>query len=563
MSAAEKTALPALLMLMALAAPPALAQVAPVIPGPADITRIRPEAPLTTPPSSVPIEAAPTPAPAEAAPPGAEEVPITIRHLEVQGMTRFTPAEMEPYYREYLDRPATLDALWKISAAITRHYRDRGYFLSRAYVPAQEIEDGRVTIRVVEGFIGTVAVPERYRDNRVMVELTRQLTAERPLSYQRLESILLRLNDLPGLGFRSVLDAWPEGGEGASQLTLEPVRRAPTGQLLVNNHGSRFVGPYQGVASYRHSLIDNHDTEVVLSTASNPRELKFGFVRHTVTLAPAFQLEMGGSHILSSPGASLTANDIDSQATELDVRLLYHLLRQRDYNLTLFAGLDGRNTNTDMLGNTAPLTRERIRALRIGVEFDAADPFGGYHLGEFRISRGLDALGASQENELYLSRMEASPTFSKAEINLTRIQALSPEWALLTGFAGQAGSGALYSAEEFGYGGQRFGRAYDPSEITGDHGVAVSIETRYMGLEPWHDIAITPFVFYDLGKTWNRDTGVKDDAAASAGFGVDINGPHNVSASFNVAWPLTRNIGEPLYGDADDPRLSFQLGWRF
>jgi POTRA domain, ShlB-type len=39
----------------------------------------------------------------------------------------------------------------KVAVRVTGLYRDRGYFLARAYLPAQEIEGGIVRIAVLEG----------------------------------------------------------------------------------------------------------------------------------------------------------------------------------------------------------------------------------------------------------------------------------------------------------------------------------------------------------------------------------------------------------------------------
>ena len=80
------------------------------------------------------------------------------------------------------------------------------------------------------------------------------------------------------------------------------------------------------------------------------------------------------------------------------------------------------------------------------------------------------------------------------------LQGVTPNWSLFAAASGQVASGPLYSSEQFGYGGQAFGRAYDASEITGDHAVAASLGMRYSGIDPMHGVRLMPYGFYDMGR---------------------------------------------------------------
>ena len=62
---------------------------------------------------------------------------------------------------------------------------------------------------------------------------------------------------------------------------------------------------------------------------------------------------------------------------------------------------------------------------------------------------------------------------------------ISKDWDISLFVAGQHADGGLVSAEEFGAGGARYGRAYDYSEISGDDGAAAAIELRHT----WANIA--------------------------------------------------------------------------
>jgi hemolysin activation/secretion protein len=179
------------------------------------------------------------------------------------------------------------------------------------------------------------------------------------------------------------------------------------------------------------------------------------------------------------------------------------------------------------------------------------------------LSHGLPIFGASRQGALNLSRAQAAPDFHKAELSLTRQQALGTEWALVTSAAGQLASGALYSSEEFGYGGPAFGRAYDASEITGDHGIAGALEVRYLGLDIADAVRVVPYAFYDIGTIWNVDPGQEKQASgSSAGLGVRLDLSWGLSGNIGLAQPLTRAASAPLYGHGHVPRLLLEIHWR-
>jgi hemolysin activation/secretion protein len=132
---------------------------------------------------------------------------------------------------------------------------------------------------------------------------------------------------------------------------------------------------------------------------------------------------------------------------------------------------------------------------------------------------------------------------------------------MLASASGQWASGVLYSSEQFGYGGQAFGRAYDASEITGDRGVAGGLELRYDGLRDLQSVTPQPYVFYDVGSVWNKGAGQPIlQSGASAGLGLRFTTAWQQSGNIGMAWPLTRPVSVPIYGSTPyGPRLSVQF----
>lgn len=543
-----------------LLAAPAGAQ---VLPGPADASRI---APLETPalPARPAQPSLSTPAPeAIPAPPAAKSVHLRLHRIKLEGLTAFPESAFSELIAPYLDHDITLDTLWMLAAKISARYQDAGYFLSRAYVPAQEIGDGVATIDIVEGYIAQVEITDpQVAQHAIVQELVERIKAQRPLSAYDLESAMLQLNALPGLAFRAFVEPMAGAKPGVTKLTLRPAAEGGAGLLSFDNSGSRFLGPYQATATYQRSIIPLQLTTISLLTTTQTEELRYAALRHQIPLAADWSLDLSGNYVTSSPGATLRANHIRSDSGELGIGINWQPLRQRQENLILTLELSGKNTNGNLLYDT-PLTRDRIRAVRGRISGDFADEWRGYNSGSLTISHGLSIFDGSHAGDEYLSRIEAKPDFTAALLSLTRQQGLGTSWLAVGQFSGQLASDPLYSAEEFGYGGQAFGRAYDPSDITGDNGVAASLELRYQGLDIAPQFSVVPYTFYDIGKVWNLDTGGRDDSGSSAGFGVRLAHDSGFSGNLGLAWPLTRAISTPIYGNGRNPRLLLQASYGF
>ena len=102
--------------------------------------------------------------------------------------------------------------------------------------------------------------------------------------------------------------------------------------------------------------------------------------------------------------------------------------------------------------------------------------------------------------------------------------------------------------------------------ITGDRALAFRIEPAYLGRPTGWLQGYQLYGFYDGGKVWYRDDPATGDrpgeSLASAGFGTRALLGANVSATLEIAWPLTRPIAS--YGDdGDDPRILGSMVIRF
>lgn len=530
--------------------------------GPADVGRIQPR-PDKTVPNQVP-QAFSVPK-TEDSSTLSDEIRATrfvLTKVEVKGSSIFKPTELESLYQDLIGQEISLDQVWAIAERITQKYRNEGYFLSRAYVPAQEIENGIVEIRVVEGSINQIEFDNPIQEKSVVKKLTQKLKSKKPVKINDLEEFMLRLNDLPSLSFLGSLAPVKNAEEGTVKLVVTSSEKKPQISASVDNYGSRFLGPYQGFINFQDSFAPLHQTSLVVGASLPIDEMKYIAVDHKITVLPEWNINLSASHVRAEPGSSLDINDIKSRSTSLGIGATFQPIRQRLENLSFTAAFDGRNTNGDIL-DINPLTRDHIRALRLSAAYDTDDTWGGYNYLNFGVNKGLEILDSSKAGDIDLSRAEGEPDFTSTHLSYVRQQPVQDNFLLVGQVSGQYASDPLLSSEEFGFGGSSLGRAYDSSELLGDHGAAAMIEARYLGIEQWNNTNIVPYIFYDIGKVWNEDTGSDEESAASAGFGFRFAHSKGFSGNVGVAFPLTQDAEKPLYGDGDDPRFTLQASHAF
>ncbi|MGB4191197.1 MAG: ShlB/FhaC/HecB family hemolysin secretion/activation protein [Rickettsiales bacterium] len=497
-------------------------------------------------------------------PEAVKNIKFILKEVKIEGMTVFTTDAIKDIYIKDLNQEVSLAIAWEIANKITTRYRNEGYFLSRAYIPEQKIKDGTIKINIIEGYIAEIELPEDMQNNKVIKTYADKLLKTRPATIDKVEEFVLKVNDLPGYSCRSVLspiDKENFEGEGI-KLTLVKTDKKSRGMISYDNNSSRYLGINEVSSSYSTSLLPMHQTTISGMSSLPTDKSNYGGIDHLVVLAPDLTLGLSASTTKTYPGYTLDTYDIDSSANSMGMSLNYQWIRQRQENLSTKFMLNSINVTSNILGTA--LTRDHVRVLRSGFIYNKDDKWQGQNQVDFTLSRGIAGLGSSQTNDLYLSRISAKPNFTKAELSLSRTQEIYNEWSAFIATSGQYTSNSLYSSEQFGYGGQNFGRAYDPSEITGDKGIKAVLELRYSGLDFSKELKVQPFSFYDIGSVTDNHVSNSTYSAASAGLGIRFATIWNQNCSIGVAWPLTKDISTPIYGtNHRSPRFMMQFSQSF
>lgn len=513
----------------------------------------------------------------QGAPKGAENIRFTLKNVVIESATKvYSDAQLKSIYGNSINQTITLAEAYGIANALTAKYRNDGYILTQVDVPPQTIEGGTLRLRVIEGTLDQVRVESATEEgaaiNLIKSYAEKIKTNGGPINAAQLERYLLLINDLPGVSARSIL-APSQTVVGAADLTIIVSRDPYDLTANIDNYGSRYLGQWEGVvAGSLNSQLFNYNERISAQAAYAPGsngidhpELGYFSGSYWAPLGSyGTNVEASYSFTDTEPGYDLEQFDVTGRSHYAAVKLSHPFIRSREMNLIGRVLFDMRNVKTENILD--PDRTDQIRALRAGARFEFIDTIFGAGLNtiDLEIAKGVHVFGASGKNDANKTRPLGDPQFIKVELEAERVQRITNSINLSVAVKGQLANDALLASEEFSLGGASgYGRAYDPSEITGDDGIAAKTELQWsnpVSLSWINQYQV--FGFYDVGKVWNDDATTSSDveslASTGAGFRFDL--PKAIELETFVAVPLTRDV--QTENDVD-PRFYFSISKDF
>ncbi len=479
---------------------------------------------------------------------------FVLRAVAISGVSALRREALAASYRAYLGKMVSQADLAAIAQAISDCYRAAGFHLSRAIIPPQDIDGGRVRIQVIEGSIAEVELRGDGAEQFGVGRWFNPVLAEHPSRLATLERQLLLVNNLPGV---RILDSSLEeihGPTGRFRIVVQVKTWHIYTYAGLDNLGSATVGPWQAYATAAYnSLLRPGDTLAVnLSTIANdPRQLGFGRISYDTPVG-VDGVRLGGSALYSEvrPGDERRLFNDVTKTESYEIHGSVVPVQSQRQTLTLTAAVGFSNVSEyNVFGK---LYDDHIRTFSLTSDYRLQDAFGGTNYATLTWRQGLDMLGASHFGDDYVSRDGARADFSVLNFYYTRYQVLTGPWSAKLSMASQTASGPLFTSQQFYLGGAAFGRGYGAAEISGDNGVAGSFELRFDQRPNWRYLSgIQLYAFTDSGLVWNDGYHPWDGLSlTSAGGGVRFFLWDDLQADIGVAFPLSYRAPDNTRRDA-------------
>jgi len=540
----------------------ALAQTAPdagqVLRETAPTPSLAPSADVPPPATGVqPVEPAPGAAPTSAQ----AEPAIAIKSVRITGSTVFTETQLLALVPELAGSSQTLSQLQQVAGRISRHYRAAGFLVARAYLPQQKLEDGALTIAVLEGQLAGVKVSNSSRLMSEKVEaFLAQIPRDTPPQSDSVNRAVLLLGDVPGVG---AVNARLAAGEQVGQTVLNvDAGAAPLaqGRLEADNFGGLYTGRYRLGGSLNLNSALGWGERFSARLLASDGNLVSGRL--------AAQLPLGSNGLSARAALGRTTYELGDVFKELDaggrsdtaeLSLRYPLLRSTTANLSVQLGVETRDLR-DQVRSTGTQTDKQADVSSLTLWGDWRDGLlgGGITQASLGYSGGKLKIDSADAAEIDAVAAKTAGSYNKWNWSLARQQAVAKGVSVSASLRGQTASKNLDSSEKFSLGGLGGVRAYASGEASGDEGWLASLELRY-AITNW----LSASVFHDAGQTTVnvRPYLASPNTLKRSGTGFGLQGNHGaIDWSLTLAW---RGSEEGTAEADKNLRVWAQAGWRF
>ena len=470
---------------------------------------------------------------------------FTVNAFTFVGNTVYTQQQLKRVTERFIDLQLNLYDLNRAADSVTRLYRESGFPISRAIIPAQKVEDGTVRIEVIEGRISGISIVgnDRY-PNELIAARTGNLPKNELITVERLERSLLLLNDLPGLSARATLAPGTE--YGTTDMIIRTEEKSVSGTISLDNHGRRETGETRLDAGFD---INNPfrigDQLSVRMIRTQHDLLTFGRVGYSVPIAGnGMRLGATYSQVNYDIGGDFAALGIAGEVTNTELMLTYPHVRSRSRNLVFGAGVRSTHSTQHTLGIQTSDNRIdllSLTALGSWVHDDSATT---------NTTLVFSSNGKSNPG----TRQDAQS--AKLDIDINHLRAASKNWDLYLRSNWVFSGATLADTEKFSLGGPGSVRGYRSSELRGDSGWVATAELRRQFV-----LANTAGVynlFYDWGSVSAKGF-TRNDSLRSGGGGVSVFPHKNLRAKLELAYPSSNRIS----GDGKRGRAWFTLSSSF
>jgi len=432
---------------------------------------------------------------------------LHVNAFRIEGRTLLSERKLTKALKGFTDRDLSLTQLQEAAWVIVQTYRKAGWLVS-AMVPQQEIEQGVVTLRVVEARLGQVHIefPQGVKLPRKRITAMAQahLVAGEPINLRQLDRLLMVLDDMPGVVATGSFTPGTEPGSTDVLIVLGPDK--PTdASLMLDNMGAVSTGSTRLSANLSiHNAAGLGDALQLQALRTDGS--RYGRVAYSVPVGlDGMRAGVHASDMRYNLVGSFAALQASGAAQTWGVDLSASLIRQPEHNLSWQLSTDSKTFRNLALANTqaaepTTVSLYRLDVLRTGLTANWLDPFlsSAQNIASVLMSYGRVDLANSPNAAADSAAARTGGAFRKINVNYNREQSLSGQLTWYLQAAAQWANANLDSSEKMYLGGATGVRAYPSNEAGGTNGSSATTGLKYRLDPSW-----TLNGFTDWGRTQN------------------------------------------------------------
>ena len=465
-----------------------------------------------------------------------------ISRIQLTGNQAISSADLKKRLASFIGKPITQERLENIRVTVFDAYSNKGY-LSRVELPAQDLSQGVVQLRVIEVGLGkvTVKAPEdlRFSTARAQRFIETPLTGIKPLSVELLDESAKVLDSLAGISAEAKIIPGGVGEEVDLNLVMENTDFSEV-SLQTDNLGAKSTGRHRYTADVQLNSAMSLGEKTVFSLVKS---------EGLQSLSVDLEVPVGVHGAKGVVGAERSTYDVDinsglavdglSPKYWLRYRFPTGQLREMPFNAEM--GFEHAKTEDDLMPTGTPLNNKTNKKLYANGSVswinDAASAAANISL---KLTAGdLDLSAISTVLDADQAGAKTDGKYVKVNLDISGQKKLTPTDSMTFTSSCQVANKNLDSADEIELSGPTGVRAYDVGAVSVDMGCFAQNEfVRQLSQE------ISGFVFADIGygqshkntyANWQTASEKNAFGIAGIGLGARMAPNDNVNLSFTYA----------------------------
>ena len=475
--------------------------------------------------------------------PAVKAAPDAVRFLVRE--IEFTPSailgndELDSVARDFRGKELTFADLQQLAERINALYRAKGVVTAQAVIPPQDVSDGVVRVRLVEGRLGNIHIDGNASTSAGYVKWRLGEAPGTLVDLKVLERDLIRFNRTTDAQLRAELKPGESFGTTDLYLTLaEPPRHEL--RAFVDNSGSPSTGELrEGVSYLNRSVFGWRDDFSLWATRADGLQsysATYGLPINPWGGRASYGYYKDYTEVKYGPLASLDITG-ESEAHIVSLRQPTYVSQTMEIDVT--GGYTKRNTANWISGVFLQSTKTETG--NIGAELQVAGQHG-YGLANYSVTAGHAYTTSSRNYEIGRGSLRGGYDFGGSWSARGNVSFQHTEDDLLP------------SSEQFFLGGEGSVRGYPVGTFSGDQGYTVNLELHHPigvlgGEQRGPEIATTGFLFTDYGyvRPFRPPNSLlrASEQLSSVGVGLNVVVQKHVTARLTFAYAMNDLPLEP------------------
>ena len=408
-------------------------------------------------------------------------IKVFVKEFSFDGNKKYPTSEFQKLVKDKVNKELVYADLRNILQEVSFYYRSKG-FLATAFLPEQDIKDGKIQIFIVEGKIGKIEIKADVKKElnisreRIKKFIFNKINPNETLNIVQLDRNIRNLNNTPGINAIAQLVEGDKLGETNIVISASNTKTLST-TSLVDNNGSRSSG-YERVTNILNfdSVFNKGERFSVTDVITEGSHYYAGSV--TIPLGyDGLQTTFRMSKMEYDLGAPFASTDPTGYSTEFFLGFNKELMIKPDKSLTSSLSFSRNDYVNDL--NTGSNSNKDITKSSLNLTFNNQDKYfsGGANTVAFTGTFGsLDLTDNTNNFDTDQLTAKANGDYWKLAINANRFQRVTDTVSAVIKFNGQYTDKNLDGAEQLSLGGPNAVRAYPSNEAAGDQGFVSSLE---------------------------------------------------------------------------------------